>query len=167
MSVIDPADKTVANNSVLLFHVGEHASAVDINDVERVLRAVALVAIPDMPPYLEGLLNLRGEAVPVINLHCRLSIAAPPLEPDNFFIILKHSTGKIAVRSVTTPVIKEPDGDYSAGLMHYGACPELLKGVIKVDGVPVPVYNPENLFQPDGLPWESLKTFWNNVLAKG
>ena len=91
MSVIDSADKTVANNSVLLFHVGDHANAVDINDVERVLRAVALVAIPDMPPYLEGLINLRGEAVPVINLHCRLSIAAPPLEPDNFFIILNSS----------------------------------------------------------------------------
>lgn len=163
MSAIAPA----ARNSILLFHVGDHANAIDINDVERVLRAVALVAVPDMPPYLEGLLNLRGEPVPVINLHCRLSIPAPPLDPDNFFIILKHSTGRIAVRSVTTPVIKEPDGDYSAGLMHYGACPELLKGVIKVDGVPVPVYNPEKLFQPDTLPWESLKTFWNDVLAKG
>ncbi len=167
MSVSNTNDKSTGNNSVLLFHVGDHANAVAIDDVERVLRAVALVALPDMPPYLEGLLNMRGNAIPVIDLHYRLSISAPPLDPENFFIILKHSTGKIAVRSVTTPVIKEPEGDYSAGLVNYGACPELLKGVIKIDGSPVPVYNPEKLFQPDDLAWESLKTFWNDVLAKG
>ena len=167
MSVINAADNAIGNTNVLLFHVGDHANAVAIDDVERVLRAVALVTLPDMPPYLEGLLNLRGEAVPVIDLYCRLSIPAPPLDPANFFIILKHSTGKIAVRSVTTPVIKEPEGDYSAGLANYGACPDLLKGVIRVDGMPVPVYNPEKLFQPDESSWEVLKTFWNNVLAKG
>jgi purine-binding chemotaxis protein CheW len=167
MSVINAGAKATGNKSVLLFYVGDHANAATIGDVERVLRAVALAALPDMPPYLEGLLNLRGDAVPVINLHCRLSLAAPPLEPDNFFIILRHSTGKIAVRSAKTPIIKEPEGDYSAGLINCGACPELLKGIIKVDGIPVPVYNPEKLFQPDELSWKSLKTFWNNVLAKG
>lgn len=167
MSVISTAHKATGSNGVLLFYVGDHANAADINDVERVLRAVALVTLPDMPPHLEGLLNLRGEAVPVVDLHYRLSIAAPPLDPADFFIILRHSAGKIAVRSVKTPVLKDPEGDYSADLVDYGACPELLKSVIKADGVPVPVYNPEKLFQPDDSAWESLNAFWNDVLAKG
>ncbi len=167
MSVINTADKATGNKSVLLFYVGDYANAAAVSDVERVLRAVALVKIPDMPPYLEGLLNLRGEAVPVINLHYRLSVPEPSLDPEDFFIILRHSTGKIAVRSTRTPVLKEPEGDYSAELMNYGACPELLKGVIKVDGMPVPVYNPEKLFQPDDSAWGSLNSFWNNLLAQG
>ncbi len=167
MSVINTADKAAGSRSVLLFYVGDHANAVAIDDVERVLRAVALVTIPDMPPYLEGLLNLRGEAIPVIDLHYRLSIPVRPLDPEDFFIILRHSAGKIAVRSIKTPVLKEPENDYSAGLVTYGACPELLTGIVKIDGAPVPVYNPEKLFQPDELSWASLKTFWDGILAKG
>lgn len=167
MSVINTAAKATGSKSVLLFYVGDHANAVAIDDVERVFRAVALVTIPDMPPYLEGLLNLRGEAIPVIDLCYRLSVPARPLDPEDFFIILRHPYGKIAVRSGRTPVLKEPSDDYSAGLVAYGACPELLKGIVKIDGVPVPVYNPEKLFQPDELLWELLKTFRDDTLAKG
>ncbi|MHB9137888.1 MAG: chemotaxis protein CheW [Victivallaceae bacterium] len=158
--------KATGDGRVLLFYAGVHANAVSVNDVERVLRAVELVAIPDMPPHLEGLLNLRGEAVPVINLHYRLDISTQELDPEDFLIILRHASGKIAVRSATTPVLKESEGDYSDDLTNSGACPELLKSVIKIDGAPVPVYNPDKLFQPEDAAWESLKTFWNDVLAK-
>jgi purine-binding chemotaxis protein CheW len=158
--------KATGDGRVLLFYTGEHANAVSVNDVERVFRAVELVVIPDMPPHLEGLLNLRGEAVPVIDLHYRLAIQPQALDPENFFIILRHASGKIAVRSVTTPELKESEGDYSDDLTNSGACPELLKSVIKIDGTPVPVYNPEKLFQPEDAAWESLKTFWNDLLAK-
>lgn len=43
--------------------------AIPVEQVERVLHFVALTPLPGAPPRVRGLLNLHGEALPVISLH--------------------------------------------------------------------------------------------------
>lgn len=52
----------------LLFHVKNESYAVDVRDVIEVVPWVKLRSIPKAPVYVAGLLNYRGESVPVLDL---------------------------------------------------------------------------------------------------
>lgn len=52
----------------LLFHVKDESYAVDVREVIEVIPKVKLRSIPKAPEYVAGLLNYRGESVPVLDL---------------------------------------------------------------------------------------------------
>lgn len=56
-------------------HVGWPAAA-----VREVVRMVAVTPLPEAPPLVEGVVDLRGELVPVLALRARLGL--PPREPS-------------------------------------------------------------------------------------
>lgn len=57
--------------SMLSFSVSENRYAIDHDHILRVIPKVLLKQIPDMPFYIAGFLNLRGEQIPVVDF-CRL-----------------------------------------------------------------------------------------------
>jgi purine-binding chemotaxis protein CheW len=134
---------------VLQIYTGDESGAFALAEVERVLRASALIKLPDLSTHFEGLLNLNGRVIPVIDLRHRLGMDGIPIEPEHFFVLINCSSGLTAVRSERTPQLKSFEGDYTENLSGFGACPELLKGVVKIDGAPVPLYNPEKLFSQE------------------
>ena len=53
---------------VLVFHIGHERYALPLARVERVLPVARLKALPGAPHYVPGLLDLHGEALPVIDV---------------------------------------------------------------------------------------------------
>jgi purine-binding chemotaxis protein CheW len=47
---------------------------VPVNQVLQILRRENLIEIPKPPPYVEGVINLRGNIIPVVNLRARLEV---------------------------------------------------------------------------------------------
>jgi purine-binding chemotaxis protein CheW len=47
---------------------------VPVNQVLQILRRENLIEIPKPPPYVEGVINLRGNIIPVVNLRARLEL---------------------------------------------------------------------------------------------
>ncbi len=60
-----------------------------IEDVESVVRWEALTRLPRMPKFLAGLLKLRGNAIPVIDLRLRLDLPTTSADADNRIVILR------------------------------------------------------------------------------
>jgi len=48
---------------------------IPVDQVLQILRLEDLIAIPKPPPYVEGVINLRGDIIPVVSLRARLEIA--------------------------------------------------------------------------------------------
>ncbi len=65
----------------LAFTLRDEEYALDITKVREVLDVTTLTKIPRMPSYLSGVINLRGNVVPVIDLGLRLG-----LEPISFTV---------------------------------------------------------------------------------
>lgn len=63
--------------SLLFVTVAGHRFCLRLHDVERLLPLMHLQAVPDGPAYLLGLMNLRGVAVPVLDLARRLNLPDP------------------------------------------------------------------------------------------
>ena len=59
---------------LVTFHLGEELYGVNIMDVKEIVRISNVRAIPNAPYYVEGFINLRGEIIPIIDLHKRFRI---------------------------------------------------------------------------------------------
>lgn len=73
-----------------LFRVGTVCYAVDILRIKEVIRPQRLTSMPDAPIFVEGVLNLRGTVIPVIDLRKRFSVEADKDNPRSRIIIVAH-----------------------------------------------------------------------------
>ena len=60
-----------ATQQYLSFTLGEEVFAMDIRTVREIIQHATLTVVPLMPPFVRGVINLRGSVVPVIDLQSR------------------------------------------------------------------------------------------------
>jgi purine-binding chemotaxis protein CheW len=73
MDTDSSADKR-ANGELLqlvTFEIGDEEFGIDILKVQEIIRTMAITKVPNSPPHVEGVINLRGKVIPVIDLRCR------------------------------------------------------------------------------------------------
>jgi chemotaxis signal transduction protein len=69
------ADATTDLNQYLTFTLGDELFAIDIGSVRELLDDKKITKIPRTPRYMRGVLNLRGRAVPVVDLRLKFGMA--------------------------------------------------------------------------------------------
>ena len=62
---------------LVIFELGGDLFAADVLAVDRVLRYVTPSAVPDVPAWVEGVIEHRGGVIPVIDLRRRLGGTLP------------------------------------------------------------------------------------------
>jgi len=85
-------------NEILVFEIEGQLFGLSSICVREVLRAVALSPIPNSPPTIEGLLNMRGELVAVLDLRCMLQFPTRLMEPEDNLIVFWVEDLVIAIR---------------------------------------------------------------------
>lgn len=88
--------KTQEEVQLVTFRVGGHEFALNIFDVERVLRYEVPAPLPEAPAFLEGVMEYGVTAIAVIDLRKRLNVDASVHE-ETRTMILEWEQGKIAV----------------------------------------------------------------------
>lgn len=59
---------------LVTFGIGEEEFGIDILKVQEIIRTMAITKVPNSPPYVEGVINLRGKVIPVIDLRNRFNM---------------------------------------------------------------------------------------------
>jgi len=124
---------TTVADKLVMFRLGEDHFAADIVAVERVLRYTAPTCIPDMPPYIEGVMDYQGRVVPVVNLRRRFELAAAPAGSETRILILNVS-GEwigIVVDGVTEVAAFDRAALSAPPKLFRGIAREYLKGIIR------------------------------------
>ena len=75
-------------SQIVTFRLGEELFAADIFSVERVLRYTAPTPVPNVPEWIEGVIDYQGRVVPVINLRRRFELPDAPLAGDARILVL-------------------------------------------------------------------------------
>lgn len=90
-----------ASRQLVTFQLGEDRYGIDIMRVKEIYDNHNVRPIPHAPAYIEGVLNLRGEIIPIINLHRRFGITKAVLNEDDAmlsgFVIIDLDGMKIGV----------------------------------------------------------------------
>lgn len=82
---------STATTPHLVFELRGHLFAVRAGDVREVVRLPALEPLAEAPAHLAGVLNLRGELVPVVDLALRMGYDATPHDPSQAIVVLSHA----------------------------------------------------------------------------
>ena len=94
----------------LLFTIDTARYAIPLRDVAEVVPAVNVLALPDAPAIVEGVVNVRGQIVPVLSLRQRLGHAPRTPVATEYFILVNARSRRVIVRSDTSPeIVNLPD----------------------------------------------------------
>jgi len=125
-------DSDISEIQVACFRLGEDLYAVDIMRIKEIIRPQKLTALPKAPSFVEGVLNLRGAVIPVIDLRKRFDMPVREIDQSRRLLIVsvaRHALG-IVVDEVTEVVsiplvdIKPPPRVSQGGSAEYlvGVC---------------------------------------------
>ncbi|MBN1114978.1 MAG: purine-binding chemotaxis protein CheW [Oligoflexia bacterium] len=80
--------KTGAAFKVVTFVLGEEKFCIEILLVQEIVREVKVTRVPKAPAFVEGVINLRGKVIPVVDLRKRFEIPVGEKTKDSRVIIL-------------------------------------------------------------------------------
>ncbi|MEO0482233.1 MAG: chemotaxis protein CheW [Planctomycetota bacterium] len=85
------ADERAASDQLQLvtFEVGREEFAVDILRVQEINRMMDLTRVPQSPPEVEGVINLRGKIIPVIDLRKRFELPTESRCEHNRIVVVE------------------------------------------------------------------------------
>lgn len=120
------------------FEIAEEFFGVDILMVQEILKDITITAIPDSPDFIKGVVNLRGNIIPVIDLKKRLKLSASTANDDALWILILNIGGRVTgfvvdrvtrVIKIQTKSIKPPP----ELMISRGLESDYIRGVCKQD----------------------------------
>ena len=93
----EPVTKQAAAEELLQlvsFTIGEEEFGVDILKVQEINRMVEVTRVPNAPEYVDGVINLRGKVIPIIDLRRRFGMERKEKDKDTRIIVVELG-GKI------------------------------------------------------------------------
>jgi purine-binding chemotaxis protein CheW len=121
-------------NKLVTFRLGDDLFAADIFSVERVLRYTAPTAVPDMPDYIEGVIDYQGRVVPIVNLRRRFEMPDGEVRNETRILVL-HGGGEwigVVVDAVTAVTAFDPASVAPPPNLFRGLTAEYLKGIVRM-----------------------------------
>lgn len=116
---------------VVTFVLGAEEFGVDIMAVKEINRMMEITRVPQSPPEVQGVINLRGRIIPVINLRSRFGMDQGQANSESSRIVVVNVAGRLlgftvdsvsqrTVESSTVdpapPTVCSIDADYIAGV---------------------------------------------------
>ena len=84
-----PADTRQLAGKYLTFTLNQESYGIDVLKVREIIRLTTITAIPQMPGYVCGVINLRGKIIPVIDLRLRFGFAKTENTEQTCIIVVK------------------------------------------------------------------------------
>ncbi len=138
--VLEKIDTTADRQSdellqLVSFNIGSEGFGIDILKVREINRMVDITRVPQAPHYVEGVINLRGKVIPIIDLRKRFSLETRDYDKNTRIVvvdILGHITG-VVVDAVSEVLRLKAGTIEPAPEIVTGISSEYIKGVAKLE----------------------------------
>ena len=135
------------------FQVGRETYGVPITSLHEIVRVPEITAVPDAPDYLEGVINLRGKIVSVMDLRKRFGEKSATVKKHNRILVVEHA-GRLAglivdsaseVLKIPADAVEPPPAVFQEGGLN------CVTGLGKVAGRLVVLLDMSKLMSPASL----------------
>ncbi len=86
-SVVEHLDDVV---QLVGFIIGDEEYAVPILSIQEIIKPFTWTRVPQVPPYVLGVFNLRGAVIPLIDLRLKFGLPPKKQSEDTRFIVMRH-----------------------------------------------------------------------------
>jgi len=104
----------------LLFHLGDEEYGVDIHHVQSIEELQKITVVPDLSKAMKGVINLRGQVIPVMDLRLRFGLSARDYDDRNCIIILSLSDITLGIIVDTVSEVKDIPDDQIESASSFG-----------------------------------------------
>lgn len=133
----------------IVFSLGEERFGIDSLKITTIDRMKTITRVPKTPGFIKGVINLRGDIIPVMDLRQKFKLPQIEETEDTRIIILKLeevSIGVIVDQVVHTIQLGEDAIENVSGLLN-NIANDYIDGIGKVDGEIVTLLNFEKLIK--------------------
>ncbi len=86
---MDHAKKDDELLQLVTFSIGEEEFGVDILKVQEIIRTMEITKVPRAQDFVEGVINLRGKVIPIIDLRRRFGLDSKPHDKHTRIIVIE------------------------------------------------------------------------------
>jgi purine-binding chemotaxis protein CheW len=86
-----------AEEHVVIFRLADEFYALDIQTVQEIVRMQTITSIPGSDAWVEGITNLRGRVVPVIDMRKRCGVEAGEHTAETRIVVVGSSNGMVGL----------------------------------------------------------------------
>lgn len=135
MQVDNKSQTSVERIQVVSFHLGSEEYGVDISQVQEIIRMVEITHVPRAPHFMEGVINLRGQLIPIIDLRMRFGMSRAEHTKSTRIVVTEIGSKKVGiiVDSVSEVLNIPLEQVEDAPDMIAGVGTEYIQGVGKVN----------------------------------
>ena len=96
---------------IVLFQLADVHYGVDVGQVQGVVDVQTITKVPNAPYYVEGITNLRGEVITVLDLRKKFGVAERGEDEDFKLVVVGRGTGAVGVTVDAVNVVMDLDGE--------------------------------------------------------
>jgi purine-binding chemotaxis protein CheW len=133
------------------FELRNEHYGVDIMGVEEIIRLQEITPVPRAPDFVEGIINLRNQIIPIVDLRKRLRMPVPAENENTRIIVMKIDTRRLGfmvdkveeVMYISTDLIEDAPG------MSGGVQGNYVDGVARTEKGMVIILDVVKIFSPE------------------
>lgn len=152
-------DENDSQDKHLLFQLGDEEYGVPIDRVQNIEEMHKIVAVPDMPEYVRGVINLRGSVIPVVELRRRFGMPTREFDDRTCIVVIATESRTVGFIVDTVNEVHEipresiqPRPEFNSGDGH----DQFVSGLGTVDGEVKILLAVDRLMRADEVPEEAL-----------
>jgi purine-binding chemotaxis protein CheW len=125
----------IGDEQVVVLELAGEAYGVEIGRVEEIIRMQAITRIPNGPAFIEGVTNLRGRVIPVLDLRKRFGLPSSEATRRSRIVVgeLGEHTVGLVVDGVSEVLLVGSDAVEPPSTLVTSADSAFLRGVAKLE----------------------------------
>lgn len=134
-SAFEVSGQPTSEEHVVIFRLADEYYALDIQTVQEIVRMQTITSIPGSDFWVEGITNLRGRVVPVIDLRKRCGVDAGEYTAETRIVVVSSATGMVGLIVDAVSEVMRIPGEQVEAPSAIVSVPEntYLRGIAKLD----------------------------------
>lgn len=125
----------IAERQIVAFSLGSETYGVDIGQIREIIPVQKVVPVPRAPEFVEGIINLRGKVIPVLDLRQHFGFEKKERNPNQRILLIEVGGDSIGVRvdSVLSVLRIPEDSIEPPASVLTGDGNDYIQGIAKVE----------------------------------
>jgi len=124
---------------------------IDIMDIEEILRMIDITKVPKAPSFVEGIINIRGKVIPIVDLRRKLGLPSPDYTNSTRIIVVNLRGKQVGFIVDHVEEVLRVDGSLvdKAPASSTGVDSSYIRGVARLQTGMVIILNVHQIFAQD------------------
>ncbi len=136
-------------SGLVIFLLNNQKYALYLSAVKEVLPAMEITPLPQATDIILGLINLRGEIIPVFNTRKRFQLPERPLDVNDHLIVATAGKRMVALLVDTTEKLIPSESLSISEVPHIHSRLDFVRGVCKLDDDLILIHDLETFLSPE------------------